>query len=95
MSGGAFNYAYARAEYMANELRDMLAVDSRTRLENGEAKWRPETIQALHDVVSITEVASKMMKEAEWLYSYDTSEDTFLSRVQRIKNEAKTLGVIA
>lgn len=73
------------------------AEELRMRLENQgkmleadtypEPEWRGDVASKLEAIADLAEFTAKLMKEAEWLYSGDTSEDTFLLRVTGIKNE--------
>lgn len=78
MSGGHFDYAYQKVNNFADELESQL-----DRFE-GEAR------DALRAVVITARYNARMMKEAEWLYSSDTDEDTFLERMGDIITEMET-----
>lgn len=85
MSGGSFDYAYGRTQQFADELKNKLD-ERHTVDECGEQHYnfRPDVIATLHDIHKLAEMAARMMKEAEWLYSGDTGEDTFMARVKEI-----------
>ena len=38
----------------------------------------------LAEIAAIVDYAAKLAKEAEWLYSGDTGEETFMARVAKI-----------
>lgn len=85
MSGGSFDYAYGRTQHFADELKNKL--DERGKInEWGEMPYnfRDDVIATLEDIHKLAEMAARMMKEAEWLYSGDTGEDTFMARVKEI-----------
>ena len=89
MSGGSFNYAYQKAQWFADDLEERLDV---TVPENG---WtpEPETTKTLREIVKIARYAARLMKEAEWLYSGDTGDDSFMERVMEIESSnAKLTG---
>lgn len=78
MSGGHFFYAYSKVEDFAEHLlRDL----------HSRPDWieYPETRLKLIEIQRFSELIAKLMKEAEWLYSGDTSDDTFLERVKEIE----------
>jgi len=75
MSGGSFDYAYFRAEQFAEELKD--------KLQNEKHDWSEATVRKLKEIAELVGNASVLMKEAEWLYSGDTGEQTFLERIQK------------
>lgn len=77
MSGGSFDYAYRHAHLFAEEL------DARIASGMQEEFW-PETLAKLREIVALARYTAKMMREAEWLYSGDTSDESFLERVGEI-----------
>lgn len=78
MSGGSFDYAYFHTAQFADALENKL--DN----PNEYCNWDPEVVLILRKLVNDARNVSVRMKEAEWLYSADTSEKTFL---ERLKNE--------
>lgn len=87
MSGGSFDYAYGRVERFADELA--MKLDERDKKnEYGEMpnSFEPETIKKLCEIENIARYTAKLMREAEWLYSGDTSDKTFMARVEEIEN---------
>lgn len=76
MSGGSFDYAYNKVDTFVNELVSCIEEDKQT--------LNPETIDRLKQVAAMSSLAAKLMKEAEWLYSGDTGEDTFCKRVEEL-----------
>ena len=73
MGGGSFDYAFNRLVTFADELEQKL--DDELHPGNAEVRLR------LRRLVSEARRLAPIMKEAEWLYSGDTGEDTFLRRV--------------
>lgn len=86
MSGGSFDYAYSRVEQFADALADK--IDDNDALNDwGEPQYAYDTstLQKLREIENLARFTSKLMREAEWLYSGDTSGDTFQSRVAEIE----------
>lgn len=87
MSGGSLDYAYQKTERFAEKLRERL--EARGNVLHGrrreEPEWDPETRSKLYAIARLADYAAAMMMEAEWLYSGDTSEETFLRRTEAIK----------
>lgn len=78
MSGGSFDYAYCRVNTFADELSEKL---------DSETEFEPEVIGKLRMIESYSRKAAMLMKEAEWLYSGDTGEDSFMKRVAVLMGE--------
>jgi hypothetical protein len=72
MSGGAFDYAYGRTAQFADELE--------LRLEDA-AEYGPEVVAMLTQLVIDARAMSRQMHAAEWLFSSDIVEDTFIKRM--------------
>jgi hypothetical protein len=87
MSGGSFDYAYARMHEFAEELRDMLSQQGQRKDGWEIGTWKPEVAAKLAEIAAIVDHAAKLAREAEWLYSGDTGEDTFMERVARIEEK--------
>lgn len=86
MSGGAFNYAYTHTDTFAAELCTLL--DERNKVD--QWGYRPNEVSdqvymTLRKIQRMAYVTAKLMREAEWLYSGDTSEELFMSRVEQIE----------
>lgn len=78
MSGGAFDYAYARVDAFADALAER--IDDRDL-----GAFSDETHAALRRIQRLALIAAQLMKEAELLYSADTSDTTFLQRVAKLQ----------
>jgi hypothetical protein len=91
MSGGSFNYAYAQTIDFADSLMNMLESQGEDDPRNGfpEPEWEREVTLKLKFIAYAAHVTGALMKEAEWLYSGDTSEATFLKRVNEIEGRWK------
>ena len=81
MSGGHYNYGCFAISYFAEELaRDIRTNDVDTQLAYGGTvgfHHPPETLDRLRRAEQIIRVAADLAKEAEWLYSGDTSPAGF------------------
>ena len=92
MSGGHFNYAYCQTSQFADELRNDLDEQGK---DLGDGWPRPtygaEVSGMLTTIAAIAEYTSLLMKEAEWLCSGDTGEDTFVERVSEIEKNRNAL----
>ena len=84
MSGGSFDYAYARMHEFADDLRNKLAEQGQVVDGWKVGTWEPEVAAKLAEIAALVDHAAKLAKEAEWLYSGDTGEDTFMGRVAKI-----------
>ena len=86
MSGGSFDYAGYKVQQFADELANKL--DERGNMcSDGwqEPVWPPEVNAKLREIEQQARKVGRLMIEAEWLYSGDTGEDTFLARVKEIE----------
>lgn len=86
MSGGSFDYAYARMHEFADDLRDMLSQQGQKKDGWEVGTWEPAVAAKLAEIAAFVDHAAKLAKEAEWLYSGDTGEDTFMERVEKINS---------
>ena len=82
MSGGAFDYSYSRVFQFADNLKSVL--DSAST--EGYCRYTPAVTAKLREIVDTARRCAALMKEAEWLYSGDTGENTFLDRVREIES---------
>ena len=87
MSGGSFDYAYARMHEFADDLRDMLSQQGQKKDGWEVGTWEPAVAAKLAEIAALVDYAAKLAKEAEWLYSGDTGEDTFMERVSKIEEK--------
>lgn len=88
MSGGHFDYAYRHV----NNFADSLEIDILNNSVKDEAdEWaycpdyNEEVLGELTKILNQARYLSEMMKEAEWLYSGDTGEESFMERIKEIK----------
>lgn len=86
MSGGSFQYAYSHTRDFADKLADLLD-DPHGKDRDGYEKspFPPAVLAKLAEIQRLAELCAKLMKEAEWLYSCDTGDDTFMERVAEIE----------
>jgi hypothetical protein len=84
MSGGSFDYAYRRMQDFANDLRCKLAEQGQVVDGWKIGTWEPAVATKLAEIAALVDHAAKLAREAEWLYSGDTGEDTFMERVAKI-----------
>jgi hypothetical protein len=87
MSGGSFDYAYRHMVEFADDLRCKLAEQG--QVVNGweVGTWKPEVATKLAEIAAIVDHVAKLAREAEWLYSGDTGEETFMWRVAKIEEK--------
>ena len=79
MSGGSFDYAYCVVQRFADDLA--LRLDEFDKTDD------------CGDQQNLIEPATlaKLMKEAEWLYSGDIGDDSFMARVAKIEGSTHRL----
>ena len=80
MSGGSFDYAYARAWQFADELAE--------RLDAG-CEYSPETVAELRRIVDAARRAGSLMRDAEWLFTGWADEDEFARRIEILEGNRK------
>ena len=77
MSGGSFEYGHFRISGFAEELA-MKIHENNTKDEYGWSNdFCKETIERLKHAHHIIEKTGELAKEIEWLYSGDTSDESF------------------
>ena len=77
MSGGRFNYAYSRVQVFAEDLRQKLDAD--------EEGFLPATVAKLAEIQRLAEKTAALMRAAEWLYSGDTGDESFMREVAQVE----------
>lgn len=80
MSGGSFDYAYFHTAEFADSLENRIAED-----ELDEVPRDTEVTARLTRLVREARRLAALMKEAEWFYSDDIGEETFMKRVAQIE----------
>ena len=88
MSGGSFDYACYRTMQFADDLRNKLQEQGKDPSGEGwtNPTWPTDVACKLAEIAALADYVGALMKEAEWLYSGDTGEDTFAKRVQQIES---------
>lgn len=88
MSGGHYQYQFFTVRDFANQLeKDILTNDV---IYNVATAWefshnhKPETIDKLKTILNMSSLVAELMREAEWLYSGDTNDESFSERVKKI-----------
>lgn len=86
MSGGSFDHAYWRAQEFADNLDDRLreAAELRDEGEEGPGVFDAPTTARLEHIAKVARHAAALMKEAEWLYSGDNSEESFAKNMKAL-----------
>ena len=88
MSGGSFNYAYGTVDQFADELGVRLdEFDKADEFGDKRYKFEPETMSKLREIERLARYTARLMKEAEWLYSGDTGDASFMKRVGEIERD--------
>jgi len=87
MSGGSFDYAYSRVSQFADELQQEIENNDTPDKYGCCPSLLPDTIAKLKEIETLARKTSALMREAEWLYSADTSDDSFMERVAKIEVE--------
>ncbi len=81
MSGGHFDYGCFKISQFANELEHEIEInDDDSKDEYGSTVGRgynAETMARLRMAQQIIETAGKLAREVEWLYSDDSSPESF------------------
>jgi len=87
MSGGSFDYACYRTMQFADELRNKLQEQGKDPSGEGwhNPTWQTDVACKLSEIAQLADYVGALMKEAEWLYSGDTGEDTFMRRMNEIE----------
>lgn len=86
MSGGAFDYAYCKVLSFADDLALRLDThDENDDCGNTPNEFSQHVLAKLKEIEIECRKTASMMREVEWLYSGDTSEDSFMRRVAAIE----------
>jgi hypothetical protein len=102
MSGGSFNYAYSRVETfveaLESKLRRMTAPQVQDSDEDADEdrvpEFSPETRARLAEIARLGEHYAKLMREAEWLFSGDSSEDSFHAELDQMSTSRLECGTV-
>lgn len=86
MSGGAFGHAYGRVIEFAEELSVRLDEHDRANICGDKPyDFSKHILSKLKAIEAETRKTAALMREAEWLYSGDISEESFVRRVSAIE----------
>lgn len=86
MSGGSFDYVYGRVEQFADELGVRLDEhDKPNEWSDKPNAFEPATLAKLREIEKLARYTARLMREAEWLYSGDTGDESFMRRVAEIE----------
>lgn len=86
MSGGSFDYAFTKVSQFSEELD--LKLRNREKKDTYGQKlydFEPQVLAKLKEISKLARKMASLMREVEWLYSGDTSEDSFLEEVKKIE----------
>lgn len=84
MSGGHYEYAYCQINDLADHIKDDIDNNQVSDEYGFSYNFSEETMTNMKKLHSMLLLASKLSKEAEWLYSGDTGEDTFNNEFKNI-----------
>jgi len=70
---------------VAHRFAHPLALELECVLADRNATWTSDVACKLSEIAAFADYVGALMKEAEWLYSGDTGEDTFTQRVREIE----------
>ena len=79
MSGGHFDYQQYRLGDMADEIRNLIALNESPTF-NKEEKYNTETIAKFIEADKILRLAEVMVQRIDWLVSGDDGEESFHER---------------
>lgn len=85
MSGGHFDYAYSRVNMFCEDL-EMEIVEQGKTVDGCQHLVLSEPVEKkLKEILKYCSRASEYMREAEWLYSGDTGDESFMERIKEIE----------
>ena len=88
MSGGHFDYKYSQILALADELKHEIDINDDTSIdEYGDTpghKFKSDALRNLKIAQRLLSLIGELAKEVEWLYSGDTGEDAFISKIDEI-----------
>jgi hypothetical protein len=87
VSGGSFDYAFCRVSQFSDELAVKLDENEKPDEYGHSENLGPAVVAKLRNIEALARRCSALMREAEWLYSGDTGEESFLGRVAEIEEE--------
>lgn len=88
MSGGSFDYVCYKVDQFAYDLGVRLdEYDKKDEWGGTPNLFEPETRAKLREIEQLARYTAKLMREAEWLYSGDTGDESFMRRVAEIERD--------
>ena len=78
MSGGSFNYAYSRVQDFAEALQAKIDENDKPARHGDAPRLPAQLLIALAGIASDARELAVKMRAAEWLYSHDIGEETFM-----------------
>lgn len=87
MSGGTFNqcgYVYYQVSQFADELENEIENNEKEDEWGYKRGYNEKTLEILKSQIKNIRAMSQVMKEIDYLYSGDTSEETLVSRIEGI-----------
>ncbi len=81
MSGGSFNYAYSQVQTFAEDLVNKIDENEKPDRYGDAHRFAPEVLSELLVLADDARKLSLRMRAAEWLYSGDIGEETFMKRI--------------
>lgn len=85
MSGGHFDYVHSRVSSFAEDLERDIANNGVPNSDGDSYNYSPAVIDALTSIQARAEKMARLMKAADYLYSGDTSEESFLAEMLEIE----------
>lgn len=89
MSGGSFDYLNYKISQFADELKYAIKNNKKKDSTGYSPNYSNETILFLNQCHKIIETAGKLANVIDYLYSGDSSEDTFKEEIIPILNKFK------
>ena len=91
MSGGSFGYAYRGVERFAGRLEERLRnagkLSESPYGNYAECQWSPEVTELLTATAYAARKLATMMHAAEWLYSGDDGEESYLDAIAELDKD--------
>lgn len=87
MSGGAFDYISSKIYDFAENLQMKIDTNDIKNDWDNAYEYDDTTLQILQNLANNAKLVANLSYEAEWLYSGDISEETFISRCANVMEE--------
>ena len=93
MSGGHYDYANYRLRDIAEKIKHDINHNSKspdydieTEIEDYVRNYSPEVIEKMKMIRSLVSYVEKLLHSADYLYSDDTGEETFLEDIKKLED---------